>query len=66
MGLEAVDESEAVAIIAGIVAERADFVKSKGMGAVGPLMGPVMGALKGKLDGKRVSDILSQEIKKIL
>ena len=66
LGLEAVDESEAVAIIAGIVAERADFVKSKGMGAVGPLMGPVMGALKGKLDGKRVSDILSQEIKKIL
>ena len=66
LGLEAVDESEAVAIIAGIVAERADFVRSKGMGAVGPLMGPVMGALKGKLDGKRVSDILSQEIKKIL
>ena len=66
LGLEAVDESEAVAIIAGIVAERADFVKSKGMGAVGPLMGLVMGALKGKLDGKRVSDILSQEIKKIL
>ena len=66
LGLEAVDESEAVAIIAGIVAERADFVKSKGMGAVGPLRGPVMGALKGKLDGKRVSDILSQEIKKIL
>ena len=66
LGLEAVDESEAVAIIAGIVAERADFVKSKGIGAVGPLMGPVMGALKGKLDGKCVSDILSQEIKKIL
>lgn len=66
LGLEAVDEGEAVAIIAGIVAERADFVRSKGMGAVGPLMGPVMGALKGKLDGKRVSDILSQEIKKIL
>ena len=66
LGLEAVDAGEAAAIIEKIVNERADFVKSKGMAAIGPLMGPVMGALKGKLDGKCVSDILSQEIKKIL
>ena len=66
LGLESVDESEAVAIIAKIVNERADFVKEKGMGAVGGLMGPVMGALRGKLDGKRANEILMAEIKKLL
>jgi glutamyl-tRNA(Gln) amidotransferase subunit E len=66
LGLESVDESEAIAIIAKIVNERADFVKEKGMGAVGGLMGPVMGALRGKLDGKRANEILMAEIKKLL
>ena len=66
LGLESVDESEAIAIIAKIVNERADFVKEKGMGAVGGLMGPVMGALRGKLDGKRANEILMQEVKKLL
>ena len=66
MGLESVDESEAIAIISKIVNERADFVKEKGMGAVGGLMGPVMGALRGKLDGKRANEILMQEVKKLL
>ena len=66
LGLESVDEAEAVAIIAKIVNDRADFVKEKGMGAVGGLMGPVMGALRGKLDGKRANEILMAEIKKLL
>ncbi len=66
LGLESVDESEAIAIIAKIVNDRADFVKEKGMGAVGGLMGPVMGALRGKLDGKRANEILMAEIKKLL
>ncbi len=66
LGLESVDESEAIAIIAKIVNERADFVREKGMGAVGGLMGPVMGALRGKLDGKRANEILMAEIKKLL
>ena len=66
LGLESVDESEAIAIISKIVNERADFVREKGMGAVGGLMGPVMGALRGKLDGKRANEILMAEIKKLL
>lgn len=66
LGLESVDESEAIAIISKIVNDRADFVKEKGMGAIGGLMGPVMGALRGKLDGKRANEILMAEIKKIL
>ena len=66
LGLESVDESEAVAIIAKIVNERADYVREKGMGAIGGLMGPVMGALRGKLDGKRANEILTAEVKKLL
>ena len=66
LGLEAVDSDEAMAIIEGIVNERAEFVRSKGMGAIGPLMGPVMGALKGKLDGKQVNQLLTEAIKKLL
>ena len=66
LGLEAVDEGEAEAVIAKIVSERLDFVRSKGLAAVGPLMGPVMGALRGKLDGKRANDLLVKEINKVL
>ena len=65
-GVEAVDSGEAEAIIEKIVKEREDFVRSKGMGAVGPLMGPVMGALRGKIDGKQASDLLTKAIKKLL
>ena len=66
LGLSAVDAGEAAAIIEKIVGERADFVRSKGMAAVGPLMGPVMGALRGKIDGKQASDLLTAAIKKLL
>jgi len=66
LGLEAVDSDEAERIIDGIVQERADFVRSKGMAAVGPLMGPVMGALRGKIDGKMASDLLTKSIKKLI
>ena len=66
LGVAAVDAGEAEAIIAAIVKEREDFVRSKGMGAVGPLMGPVMGALRGKIDGKQASDLLTKAIKQLL
>jgi glutamyl-tRNA(Gln) amidotransferase subunit E len=66
LGLEAVDSDEASGIIAKIVKEREEFVRSKGLDAIGPLMGPVMGALRGKIDGKRANDLLEREIKKII
>ncbi len=66
LGLQSVDKSEAVKIIASIVKEREDFVRSKGMDAIGPLMGPVMGALRGKVDGKEANDILEEEISKLI
>jgi glutamyl-tRNA(Gln) amidotransferase subunit E len=45
------------------LAERAEFVKEKGMAAVGPLMGMVMGKLGGSADGKLVSQMLLEKIK---
>ncbi len=66
LGLQAVDADEATAVIAAIVKEREEFVRSKGMAAVGPLMGPVMGALRGKIDGQQASALLTEEIKKLL
>lgn len=66
LGLEAVEEDEATKIVASIVKEREDFVRSRGMEAIGPLMGPVMAALRGKIDGKAANDILAKEISKLI
>lgn len=66
LGLGTVGLSEAEEVIEGIVREREEFVRSKGMAAVGPLMGPVMGALRGKIDGKQANELLSKAISKLL
>lgn len=66
LGLAKVDTDEATAIVDGIIAERASFVREKGMGAVGPLMAPVMVQLKGKLEGKAASDLLRSRIEAFL
>ena len=52
-------------IINGIVAERLDFVKERGMGAMGPLMGVVMQAAGGA-DGKEVSALLRAAIQSVM
>ncbi len=65
-GAEAADESEVDAIIDGVVASRLDFVKERGMGAMGPLMGPVMAELRGKADGAVISAKLKAAIQKHL
>jgi glutamyl-tRNA(Gln) amidotransferase subunit E len=52
---EAVDAGAVDAVIAKVLAERADFVKARGLGAMGPLMGPVMAELRGKADGALIS-----------
>lgn len=64
LGLTAVDSAEAEKVIEKVVAERMDFVKGKGLAAVGPLMGPVMAALRGKIDGAKANELLTKEIKK--
>jgi len=52
-------------VINGIIAERLDFVKERGMGAMGPLMGVVMQAAGGA-DGKEVSALLRAAIQAAL
>jgi glutamyl-tRNA(Gln) amidotransferase subunit E len=63
-GFKPADEGDLGAVIESIVAERADFVKERGMGAMGPLMGVVMQAV-GAADGKVVSALLREAIQKI-
>jgi glutamyl-tRNA(Gln) amidotransferase subunit E len=66
LNIGTVKEDDAIRIIAKIVKDREAFVREKGTASVGPLMGPVMEALRGKLDGKRMNDILTAEIKKMI
>ena len=54
-GFEPADTGAVDAAVAEVLDERADFVKERGMAALGPLMGVVMGKLGGAADGKAVS-----------
>ncbi|MFW5914756.1 MAG: Glu-tRNA(Gln) amidotransferase subunit GatE [Thermoplasmatota archaeon] len=66
LGLEGMGDQEAQELVASIVAEREDFVRERGMSAVGPLMGVVMEQLKGKVDGKEASELVKREIQRLL
>jgi len=57
------DVGDLESIVETIVLERIDFVKERGMGAMGPLMGVVMGACPG-VDGKEVSSVLRTMIQR--
>lgn len=54
-GVGAADTSVVDAVIARVLAEKGDYIKSRGMAALGPLMGPVMAELRGKADGQVIS-----------
>tara|TARA_B110000444_G_scaffold153061_1_gene143228 strand:+ start:583 stop:2613 length:2031 start_codon:yes stop_codon:yes gene_type:complete len=60
-GHKPADVGDLAATIQSIVQERADFVKERGMGAMGPLMGVVMQTV-GAADGKVVSALLREAI----
>ena len=62
-GLKPADVGDLASVVATIIESRIDFVKERGMGAMGPLMGLVMKEAKGA-DGKQVSDLLRKEIMK--
>lgn len=53
-------------LISKIVSERKDFVRERGIEALGPLMGVCMKEFRGKVDGKIVSEILREEIDRVL
>ena len=60
-GLKPADASGLESVVKSVVESRLDFVKERGMGAMGPLMGLVMKEAKGA-DGKQVSDLLRKQI----
>ena len=64
-GLKPADLGDLESIINDIVNQRIDFVKERGMGAMGPLMGIVMQAA-GAADGKAVSALLRAAIQTIV
>ena len=65
-GYTPADSSAVEDAVDEILADRAEFIAERGLGAIGPLMGPVMGKLGGAADGKVVSEILKQKIRKII
>lgn len=64
LGVAVADTAVVDAVIAKVMAERADFVKARGMGAIGALMGPVMAELRGKADGAVISARLKAALEK--
>ena len=64
-GFTPADSSSVEEAIDIIIADKMDFIKDKGMSAVGPLMGMVMAKLGGSADGKLVNSLLVEKIKKI-
>jgi glutamyl-tRNA(Gln) amidotransferase subunit E len=65
-GFQPTKEEEIVQVVRRIVAERKDFVKERGTGALDPLMGLVMKELRGKADGMLISKTLHEEIAKVI
>ncbi|MFL2939787.1 MAG: Glu-tRNA(Gln) amidotransferase subunit GatE [Candidatus Poseidoniales archaeon] len=59
-------KSEVNEFIDNLVKEKEDFIRERGMGAVGALMGPVMSEFKGKMDGGDINKLLMEKIKEIL
>jgi glutamyl-tRNA(Gln) amidotransferase subunit E len=62
LGLKPADAGDLAEIVEKVVATRLDFVKERGMGAMGPLMGVVMKECGGAADGKQVSALLREAI----
>lgn len=62
----AVSREDLERIVRKILADRAEFVNVKQKAALGPLMGVVMDEVRGSVDGKVVSEILRQELDRML
>ncbi len=65
-GAGAADEGAVIEVVQRIVQERLEFVQTRGMGSMGPLMGPVMAELRGKADGAVISKHLQAAIEEVL
>jgi glutamyl-tRNA(Gln) amidotransferase subunit E len=61
-----ISREEVRAVICAAITEREAFVREQGMRAVGPLMGVVMKELRGRADGKVISELLKEEVGRIV
>ena len=57
-------DSEVQLFIDRLVQKKNDFVRNKGMSAIGPLMGTVMSEFRGKMDGAKINALLIKRIEK--
>ena len=62
LGLKPADSGDLLHVVEKVVADRMDFIKERGMAAMGPLMGVVMKECGGAADGKQVSALLKEVI----
>jgi len=62
----AFSREELQALVHGIVSDRAEFIRSRGKAALGPVMGVVMKEVRGRIDGKVVSEVLNDELGRIV
>lgn len=65
-GVSSVSDAELEGIIERIVQERVELVNEKGLASAGQLMGIAMRELRGKADGKRINEVLTREIKRVI
>jgi glutamyl-tRNA(Gln) amidotransferase subunit E len=65
LGLRLLEKSEVEKLVGEAVRDNLELVKTRGMGALGPLMGVVMEKVRGKADGKLVHELLRREIEKL-
>ena len=56
-------EDEVKNFIDLLIKEKNNFIKERGMAAIGPLMGPVMTEFRGKIDGAKINALLMDKIK---
>jgi len=63
LGLEMLNEEQLKAVINSVVAEGANLISERGMGAIGPLMGMVMSKVRGRAQPIHVQRLLQAAIK---
>ena len=57
-------DSEVQLFIDRLVQKKIDFVRNRGIDAIGPLMGTVMSEFRGKMDGAKINALLIDRIEK--
>jgi glutamyl-tRNA(Gln) amidotransferase subunit E len=56
-------EEDIVKFIDKLINDKLDFIKQRGIEAIGPLMGPVMSEFRGEMDGAKINALLIKKIK---